>query len=309
MLQENNYEVSIRLMVYNQEEFIRETMESIFNQVVDFKVEIVVGDDFSSDKTLEIIRSFRSTDKIHLRILERREGDDYWQKRKLQGRLYNFRNIISNCNGKYIAILDGDDFWTDPFKLQKQYDLLEADASLSLACHNLTTLYTETGKTFQRFNDRYKPASRITLNEMLGANWASTPTIMIRSEIIKTAPDWIFSERVADYFLWCYASTFGDIGYLHEPMAVYRVHNKGVWGRDSAKKRAVNEVENIIRANRRFCNNEKLLQSRIADLKIRLIRNLEQEGFKADSFIKRIGFALSYLGKGQLKQSGRFLLS
>ncbi|WP_417372073.1 glycosyltransferase family 2 protein, partial [Gelidibacter japonicus] len=74
--------VSVRLMVYNNEPYIREAVESILMQKTEFRVEIVVGDDFSTDNTLKIIRSYEDTEKINIRILDRPVGGEYWRKRK-----------------------------------------------------------------------------------------------------------------------------------------------------------------------------------------------------------------------------------
>jgi glycosyltransferase involved in cell wall biosynthesis len=303
---EFEFTVSIRLMVYNQESFIDETMRSILAQKTNFKVELVVGDDFSKDKTLEILKSYKDTENIHIKILDRKINDEYWKKRQAFGRLYNFINIIENCSGKYIALLDGDDYWTDEKKLQKQVDLLEKNKSLSASCHNLVTLYTETGKLFNRFSDKNRPKDEITLVDMLKGNWASTPTIMVRSEIIKSAPEWIFSERVADYFLWCYASTIGNIGYLHEPMAVYRVHNEGVWSKNSAVKRIILETDNILRANKRFCTDEKTKKENIIKLNHALIKNLEEEGFRKEAFKRRMSHGFHFLIRGKFGKANDF---
>lgn len=300
------YAVSVRLMVYNQEEFIDEAMTGIMMQKTNFKVEVVVGDDFSTDKTLELIRKYKDTENIHIRILDRKKGDAYWQKRQARGRLYNFINIIENCSGKYIALLDGDDCWNDADKLQLQYDLLESDKTLTVACHNLMTRYAETGKLYARFSNESRPADRITLEKMLKGNWASTPTIMVRSEIIKSAPEWIFSQRVADYFLWCYAATLGDIGYIHKTMAIYHVHNKGVWSKNSAKKRILHETGNMIVATEKFCTDEKLREENIAYLNYQLIKNLEEEKLSGDAFSERMKFGFHYLLRGKFGQSRKF---
>lgn len=122
-----SYTVSVRLMTYNHVQFIKQAMDSIMKQQTDFLVEVVVGDDFSNDGTLDIIQQYSSTERIHLRILKREVGDDYWLKRQRLGRLYNFTDILKHCHGKYIALLDGDDYWIDPFKLQMQIDFLEGN--------------------------------------------------------------------------------------------------------------------------------------------------------------------------------------
>jgi glycosyltransferase involved in cell wall biosynthesis len=116
------YKLSVRLMTYMHEPFIKQAMNVIMMQKTDFKIEVVVGDDFSTDQTLEIIKSYKNTESIDVKILKREKGDEYWQKRQKLGRVYNFSNISENCIGKYIDLLDVDDYWKDPLKLQKQVD-------------------------------------------------------------------------------------------------------------------------------------------------------------------------------------------
>jgi glycosyltransferase involved in cell wall biosynthesis len=126
-------------MCYNQEKYIKECLDSIFMQKVNFPVEVVVGDDFSSDRTLDIIRSYKDTDYIKLNILERVKGDTYWENRQTRGRLYNYLDILRNCSGEYIALMDGDDFWKSPYKLAKQVDFLEKNPEYAMVSHEVHT--------------------------------------------------------------------------------------------------------------------------------------------------------------------------
>src|SRR5690606_6835599 len=103
--------LSVRLQTYNHQDFIEEPLQEIENQITDFNFEVIIGDDFSTDDNVKIIKNFISNSKnskIEFKLLNRTLGDDYWKKRQKQGRLYNFINTIENCSGKYIALLDGD---------------------------------------------------------------------------------------------------------------------------------------------------------------------------------------------------------
>lgn len=105
-------------MSYNLEKYIAEALDSILMQKVNFKYNIVVGEDCSTDNTRQILQEYASKypDKFTLLL-----------HKKNLGVVANFATTLKSCQGKYIALLDGDDYWTDPFKLQKQVDFLESN--------------------------------------------------------------------------------------------------------------------------------------------------------------------------------------
>ena len=115
--------VSVSIITYNQRELIGRAIDSVLMQEVDFPYEIIIGDDCSDDGTQEMIEAYRRQhpDKIQLILHPRRYTDE------VPGRTNNTTNLL-NCRGKYTAMLDGDDYWTDAGKLQRQYDRLEAQA-------------------------------------------------------------------------------------------------------------------------------------------------------------------------------------
>ena len=221
---ENNYTVSVRLMTYMHASFIKDAMDSIMMQKTDFKVEVVVGDDFSTDGTLDIIRKYEDTANIHINILERKKGGTYWQKRQQLGRLYNFTNILENCSGKYIALLDGDDYWTDPLKLQKQVDFLEENKD-----YNLVTTYTT---RFNQNKGEFHPPQKMkaytfTYKDIIFNNCSPTCATIIKNRFDK---DFTFKEGWGtDSQLWMRVLELDGKGYkFPETMAVYRKHDRGV---------------------------------------------------------------------------------
>jgi len=227
--------VSVRLMVYNNEPFIRETIESILIQKTVFKVEVVVGDDFSSDNTLNIIRTYKSSDKISIRILDRPKKGEYWRKRKEKDASVrtNFMDIIENCKGKYIALLDGDDYWTDPLKLQKQVDLLEANPHL-VACHHWQRLAVKKRDIFEEIeapkeDHGYFPFETDVRSIFENKMRVKTRTVMFRnilktSEITLNFPNTPFTDVPLSFVL----GKYGKFGFIDEEMAVYRQTNAGV---------------------------------------------------------------------------------
>ena len=222
------YLVSVRLMVYNHEAYIREAIEGILKQKTTFPIEVVVGDDFSTDNSLAIISEYENTPHIHFKILERKVGEDYWQNRQKIGRLHNFYNILENCSGKYIALLDGDDHWTDPYKLQKQVDFLEKNSDFSICFHNLEILNQIDKKTSSITNSNEKEVSDI-LDLAKKGNFMFTASVLFKKPK-NGFPNWLEELPIGDYPLHLYNAQFGKIKFLDEVMGVYRIHADGIWG-------------------------------------------------------------------------------
>lgn len=123
--------VSIRCITYNHEKFIKDALEGFLMQKTDFPFEILIHDDASTDRTEEIIRDYQVNYPELIRAVYQTEnqyskGLNYWP-----------RNLYRMARGKYIALCEGDDYWTDPLKLQKQVDFLEAHPECSICCHKV----------------------------------------------------------------------------------------------------------------------------------------------------------------------------
>jgi acetyltransferase-like isoleucine patch superfamily enzyme len=116
--------VSVAIPCYNFSQYIKECIQSIQCQITNFNFEIVVSDDFSNDNSLEILKEL-ARDDSRIKIIENDSN---------LGTHLNIRNLFNSCSGKYIAFLDGDDYFTDVYKLQKQFDFLEANPEYSLHC-------------------------------------------------------------------------------------------------------------------------------------------------------------------------------
>lgn len=220
-----DFTVSIRLMTYNHEAFIAEAMKGIMMQKTNFKVEVVVGDDFSQDKTLNIINSFEDTELIKVRILDRVKGDSYWVKRQKLGRLYNFTNILENCKGKYIALLDGDDYWTDPYKLQKQIDFLEQNPDVNLVHTDIDWLDETTGKIIKKYYKSidYKLPEIYDIKTFLYFSKIRALTICFRASAITRFNNFFNNSwTVGDTALIMYATKNKKIGYINQSTGVYR---------------------------------------------------------------------------------------
>jgi glycosyltransferase involved in cell wall biosynthesis len=206
--------VSIRTSAYNHGKYIRECIESIVNQKTNFRFEYIIGEDFSTDGTREIVFEYAEKYPDIIRVIT--------ADRNL-GMKMNGQRCIEACRGKYIAICEGDDYWIDPYKLQKQVDYMEAHPECSVCategyCLNQATgemrelpslgLESYAPRDFLRDNQIY------TLTTLTRACWAHE----FYTEIEPIAPRFL----MGDYPLWLYMLTRGPICKLPDKCAVYR---------------------------------------------------------------------------------------
>lgn len=239
--------VSVRLMTFNHGKYIAEAIEGCIMQECNFDFEIIIGDDFSTDNTLEICKRYESKHPDLIKVLDREVGGEYWTKRQELGRLYNFSDILSHCNGKFIALLDGDDYWTDTHKLQKQVDLLEKNEGLSACFHNVKVVGQGAKKELNRFKDDHI----LKTNDIIKENLISTPSLMFRNHY-KPLPIWFMDLPAGDWGLHILNSTYGDIRYMDFIGAAYRKHNEGVWIQLSRKEIGMKGVTLLQKMDKAF---------------------------------------------------------
>jgi len=244
-------------MCYNQEKYIVQSLESIIMQKTNFNYEIVVGDDFSTDDTLKIIMNYKKRYPDLFNIINRKIGDDYYQKRQKFGRLYNFIDIINNCKGKYIALMDGDDYWTNPYKLQKQVDVLEKKQDYVICFHKAKIL-NELDHTEDIFPNKLNKIKSYTIKDLISGNFMHTPTLLIRKlPVIHSKLLFNKNIKTADWLITMLVAQFGKIYYLPEIMAVYRIHEGGLHSTKSKFYKA-NATEKLFEILKNY-NNFKFL--------------------------------------------------
>ena len=122
--------VSVCIITYNQEKYIRECLDGVLMQKVDFPIEVLVHDDASTDGTVEILKEYHSHHPDLIRLILQ-EVNQYTKGIDL----FRFC-VLPHTTGKYIAVCEGDDYWTDDTKLQRQFDFMELNNSYSLCCHD-----------------------------------------------------------------------------------------------------------------------------------------------------------------------------
>lgn len=218
--------VSVLMLAYDHEKFIEQALDSVLMQQVDFEYQIVIGEDCSTDNTRDILLRYQQEypDKIRLLLPE-----------KNLGMHDNFLQTFKACRGDYIAILEGDDYWTSPDKLQKQVDLLDAHADYTICFHNALILHHDGSKTEWLSIPSAPEQEKVltfTLEDLLSTgNIMSTASIMFRQGFIHEFPDWIYDVDFVDWILQILLAQHGNIGYLDENLSVYRIHPQGNWSK------------------------------------------------------------------------------
>ncbi len=212
--------LSVSITTYNHEDYIAQAVESALNQRVNFDYEIVIGEDCSTDRTREIVTELRDAHPEKIRLLLHDRNLGRWGK-------FNFVETQRACRGEYVALLDGDDYWTDPNKLQKQVDFLNSHPECAICFHDVT-MFFEDGSPAQRSSCKTKKEI-FTLEDLLSGNFIFSCSAVFRRGLFGDFPDWFFTSMTGDWALHIMNAQHGNIGYLNEVMAVYRVHQGGFW--------------------------------------------------------------------------------
>lgn len=218
-MKDNNPFISICCITYNQEKYIRDTIEGFLIQEISFPIEIIIHDDCSTDNTAEIIREYVDKYSELIKPIYQKENQ-YSQGKKIDP------IVFSHAKGKYIAYCEGDDYWTDPGKLQRQADFLELHPEYIMVTENAIYDNLKNG-TKRKFSEL--PERDIDILELLGERQFATASVLFRNIGKKLNTG---GEVEGDTILWCHLSTFGKIRYLENVSSVYRRHDKGLTGGD-----------------------------------------------------------------------------
>lgn len=208
--------VTIRCITYNQEIYIRQCLEGFVMQKTSFRFEAIVHDDASTDKTAMIIREYGRKYPDIIKPIYETEN----QYSKHDGSLG--RIMDTHTHGQYVAVCEGDDYWTDPLKLQKQYDYMEQHPECSLCFHPNKELYRSKTKIHRppKIKPFYEPEDVI----LGGGGFMATNSMFFRSEYVKYEgkPDFWRNAPVGDFPCMLFLVTKGKIGYIDDVMSVYR---------------------------------------------------------------------------------------
>lgn len=219
----SNSILTVCIITYNHEDFIVNALESVLHQITDFNFQIVIADDFSTDNTRDILEKYKSiyNDKITL----------IFQKENV-GAAKNWIDLLKYPKTKYTAYLEGDDYWLDNNKLQRQFDFLEKNNEFILCASN-SRMLLNSEFIDQPSSVKYNTDTFIKFENLIGDffyNPIPTSTIMFRTYLIDNVDfNFIIKFGFTDWPLLVEISRFGKIYMFKDYFSVYRVHSNGVW--------------------------------------------------------------------------------
>lgn len=242
--------VSICCITYNHEPYIKDALEGFIGQKTTFPFEIVISDDCSKDNTRVVIAKYKQKYPDLIRDISPEHN---------LGLFENFTYVQEQAFGKYIALCEGDDFWIDPYKLQKQIDILENDSSLIACCTDCINV-DRTGKAIESNKNTSETKEggnkRYTLRDFF-KEYPKYPTLTAvyrntHKEELYTKLRHVKNDFLADWPLWIALLVYGDIYYLNTPTAAYRnnptsiTHTANRVGRAKASRDICRKVADIL---------------------------------------------------------------
>lgn len=235
---------SVLIITYNHATYIEQAVRSALEQRTDFDYEIVVGDDHSTDGAQEVLSRLRDqhADKIRLILRDERVGA-----------YRNFVDTYAQCRGDYIALLDGDDFWTDPEKLRKQIHFLEHNPSYSIVGHRVEFLYQDAASKKKWFDmlgpssPRQKTSGSLA-DAILIPAYLPTRSMVFRRKGLEKFPDWYADVPLGDWSIMALLADYGRIHFMNEIMATQRIHGQGIHSSNSA----IVNTEGLVHTLRHF---------------------------------------------------------
>lgn len=245
--------VSISCTTYNHEKYISDALDSFLMQKTDFDFEILIHDDASTDRTADIIKDYERKYPDVIKPIYQIENQ---YKKGIQRMFYTFND--PRAIGKYIALCEGDDYWTDPYKLQKQVDYMRKNSECSMCIHSADIVNGDKRLLGTKVRP-YKESCIVSIDDLIigGGGFCATASIMYCKKALENIPQFFIDAHVGDYPLQLLLASRGQVYYIDEPMSAYRVGIEGSWttnlnsGNDS-KEKNIKSRENDIKLLKEF---------------------------------------------------------
>lgn len=230
--------LSVSIVTYQQERFIRQALESVLEQKLDHEFEVIVGDDASTDGTRAILHemSVMAPGRVRLLLADSNHGDSG---------LSNFMATVDAARGEYIAFLDGDDFWTSPYKLQRQVDFLDRHSDCAICAHRVKHRL-ENGQVLLSPRPG-RGEQKLSIDRLVVSNFAEKISVVIRRSAVEALPDWYRRTDAisADWLFNVLVGRVGKVGFIDEVMAVHRLHTDSLSIKHGTRRLLADKLETI----------------------------------------------------------------
>ena len=218
--------ISVLVTTYNHITYIRQALEGFISQKTNFPFEVLIHDDASTDGTVSVIKEYQKKYPDIIKPVYQKENQ--WSKGIDVFKTFLYPQIKS----QYVALCEGDDYWTDPLKLQKQVDFLDAHPECSICFHPVKVVWEDKSQKDRIFpTPSFRFRKKITtLQDLLKHNYIQTNSVVYRWRFHKDSLNLIPDDILpGDYFLHLLHAQTGKIGFIDDVMAVYRKHAGGLW--------------------------------------------------------------------------------
>ncbi len=277
---EGSPELTVCIITYNHEKYIRQCLEGVMIQKTDFPFDVVIGEDCSTDGTRSVIREFETR---YPRIIK-----PLYHKSNVGSARNNYEYCFPLIKSKYIAICDGDDYWTDPYKLQKQYDFLEQHPECALCFHRSNSVDQD-----DNIIKLDKPVDDVIFYSWKDIFHTSIPTLtVVFRNKIKSVPPQMLEAKSGDTFLFGMLSSFGGAADLGFQGAHYRIHQGGSFSGKSKLNRY-----------------RQTIQTRKLMLRSSQFNSLQKSELKKEIRKRKVLYVKHFLKKKELINSLKILLT
>jgi glycosyltransferase involved in cell wall biosynthesis len=213
-------EFSVILLTYNHEAYIEQSIESVLNQKDAPSHEIIVAEDYSTDRTRDLIDNLEFLHPGRFKVLDRGRN---------LGLSSNLQDAWLQCQGRYISILEGDDYWNDDLKLVKTKNAMDSNPSWA-GCFNAIQKINADGKKINQRPSSAPNPTWIGIDDLIKANIIGTySAVTYRRGLVETFPNLHSKVKNGDWILNLLHSKHGGFGFLPDPMTSYRIHSKSLW--------------------------------------------------------------------------------
>lgn len=231
--EQGDIQVSVCCLVYNHEKYLRQCLDGFVMQKTDFRFEVLIHDDASTDQSADIIKEYEERYPNIIKPIYQKEN------KYSKGEKVNLKYNVLRARGKYVALCEGDDYWIDEFKLQKQYDAMESNPSAVMCVHTVREVYTNGEPTGREYPsqpiDKTLINSETMMDIMVQFNQYpfQTSSYFYKTELGKqyaeNLPMFAQVSKTGDVPLMLYMISCGDYVVIHDVMSCYRVGVEGSW--------------------------------------------------------------------------------